>query len=207
MLGQVAIRSIRHKGVTGHARTTAARYLTSGTTLGLRPTNQLNTHCGAQRSSPAFPALSSTTTTIPAMHKRFNSQTAAAPMWDAPTVSYKTVKKMSEQPSPNKYLIDVREPDEVAQGSIPSAVSIPLSGFGASLALPDIEFEAKHGFKKPGKDELVVFYCRSGKRSATASDEAHRRGWKNVKNYSGSWLDWVAKEQERKQNDKWEDDD
>lgn len=115
----------------------------------------------------------------------------------------------------------------MAQGSIPSAVSIPLSGFGASLALPDIEFEAKHGFKKPGKDELVVFYCRSGKRSATASDEAHRRGWKkyvqglsliqlrtlmpppvvSVKNYSGSWMDWVAKEQERKLNNKWDDDD
>lgn len=100
MIGQAAVRAIRHKGVTTHARTNAARYLTSGTTLGLRPTNQLHTHCGA-RSSTVFPAMSSTTTTpILTMHKRFNSQTAAAPMWDAPTVSYKTVKKMSEQPSP-----------------------------------------------------------------------------------------------------------
>lgn len=88
------------------------------------------------------------------------------------------------------------------------------------MVLPDIEFEAKHGFKKPAANEEVIFYCRSGKRSATAADEAQSRGWKKyvftpppqlqltnaylvgirVKNYSGSWLDWVAKEQERKKN-------
>lgn len=71
--------------------------------------------------------------------------------------------------------MDVREPDEVAQGSIPSSVSIPLSGFGHSLSLPDIEFEDKHGFKKPAKNQELVFYCRSGKRSATAADEAKER--------------------------------
>ncbi|KAG8999829.1 hypothetical protein FRB90_011944 [Tulasnella sp. 427] len=205
MLGQAAVRTIRHKGVAGSARANAARYLSAAA---IRPTGQMNPLVTAQRTSAAFPNMASTATlSTLTMHKRFNSQNAAAPMWDAPTVAYKFVKKMSEQPSPNKYIIDIREPDEVAQGSIPSAVSIPLSGFGASLALPDIEFEAKHGFKKPAKDELVVFYCRSGKRSATAADEAHRRGWKNIKNYSGSWLDWVAKEQERKQNNKWDDDD
>ncbi|KAG8925438.1 hypothetical protein FRC03_008827 [Tulasnella sp. 419] len=118
--------------------------------------------------------------------------------WKAPVVTHEEVKAKSSQPSLDSYIIDVREPDEVAQGSIPSSVAIPLSTFEKSLALPDIEFEAKHGFNKPSKDQEVIFYCRSGKRSETAAREAHRQGYTNVKNYSGSWLDWVAKEQEKK---------
>jgi len=72
----------------------------------------------------------------------------------------------------------VRESDEVAQGSIPSSVSIPLSGFNQSLSLPDIQFEAKHGFTKPAKDQEIIVYCRSGKRSSSAADEAKRLGFK-----------------------------
>ncbi|KAG9000071.1 hypothetical protein FRB94_005650 [Tulasnella sp. JGI-2019a] len=137
--------------------------------------------------------------------KRFH-QSDTMNFWKAPMVTYETVKKMSQQPSPNSYLVDVREPDEVAQGSIPSSVSIPLSGLGHSLSLPDIEFEDKHGFKKPAKNQEIVVYCRSGKRSATSSDEFKERGYTNVKNYSGSWLDWVAQEQERQKKNNWDDD-
>lgn len=35
----------------------------------------------------------------------------------------------------------------------------------------------KHGFMKPAYDQEIVFYCRSGKRSATASDVARRNGY------------------------------
>lgn len=76
------------------------------------------------------------------------------------------------------YLIDVREPDEVAQGAIPSAVSIPLSGFAPSMRLSEAEFEKQHGFRKPQLDSEIIFYCRSGKRSASASDIARRNGYK-----------------------------
>lgn len=56
-------------------------------------------------------------------------------------------------------LIDVREPHEIAQVRIPGAVNVPLSTFNPS-ALPDPE----------GK--RVVFSCRSGVRSVTASEAA-----------------------------------
>jgi len=140
------------------------------------------------------------------MSKRFNSGGKMA-FWEAPVVDYVMVKEKSQQPSPDSYIIDVREPDEVAQGSIPSSVSIPLSGFGHSLAMPAIHFKEAHGFEKPEKDQEIIFYCRSGKRSATAADEAKQRGYTNIKNYSGSWLDWVAKEQEHKKTTKWDEDD
>ena len=75
------------------------------------------------------------------------------------------------------YLIDVREPDEVLQGSIPSSVNLPLSVLAGSLALNPEAFKSKFGFEQPQKDQEVVFYCRSGKRSASACDIAIRGGY------------------------------
>ena len=74
-------------------------------------------------------------------------------------------------------MIDVRENDEIAQGSIPSSVPLPLSVFAEALRAPDDDFRNTHGFKKPTKDQEFVVYCRSGKRSATAADIAHKYGY------------------------------
>lgn len=122
------------------------------------------------------------------------------PDWSAPMVSYEEVKARVRKPVPGTYLIDVREKDEVAQGMIPTAVNIPLSDFIESIRLPADKFHELHGFTKPRHDQEIVFYCRSGKRSATASDAAKDNGFTNVKNYSGSWLDWVKKTQENDYN-------
>ncbi len=78
----------------------------------------------------------------------------------------------------NAYLIDVREPDEVLQGMIPSAVNLPLSDLSGALHMDGAKFKEKYGFQKPEFGQEVVFYCRSGKRSATASDVARRNGYK-----------------------------
>ncbi|KAI0034900.1 Rhodanese-like domain-containing protein, partial [Vararia minispora EC-137] len=114
--------------------------------------------------------------------------------WVAPVISYEQVKQRSEQPSPDAFLIDVREPDEVIQGSIPSSVNLPLSQMTAAMQVPAEEWQTKFGWPKPRPHQEIVFYCRSGKRSASASDIARRNGFKNILNYEGSWLDWVAKE-------------
>ena len=71
-------------------------------------------------------------------------------------------------------MIDVREPDEVVQGSIPSSVNIPLSVLSPSLNMNAEDFEKKFGFKKPEKAQEVIFYCRSGMRAGTAGDIAKR---------------------------------
>lgn len=60
---------------------------------------------------------------------------------------------------------------------IPSAVNIPLSGLGGSLHLSKESFRAKHGFEKPKQGQELIFYCRSGVRSSTASDVAKRNGY------------------------------
>lgn len=85
----------------------------------------------------------------------------------------------------DSYLIDVREPDEVIQGSIPSSVNIPLSILPGSLYMKAEEFEKKFGFKKPRRSQEIIFYCRSGVRAATAGDIARKNGYqKSVGQYS-----------------------
>ncbi|CUA77474.1 hypothetical protein RSOLAG22IIIB_02489 [Rhizoctonia solani] len=134
--------------------------------------------------------------------QRFNSTRlhSAGPDWSAPEVTYEELKPRTEQPEADAYLIDVRELDEIAQGSIPSSVPLPLSVFAEALRAPEDEFRNKHGFKKPTVNQEIIVYCRSGKRSATAADIANKYGYTNVKNYSGSWLDWSKREGENRGN-------
>ena len=76
-------------------------------------------------------------------------------------------------------LVDVREPNEVAVDAYPGAVVVPLSGFDPR-DIPD-----------PGSAQ-VVFACRSGKRSVTASLAAQAAGLAYDKHLAGGMLAWKA---------------
>jgi len=76
-------------------------------------------------------------------------------------------------------LVEVREPNEVAAEAYPDSLVVPLSTFDAS-AIPDPE----------GKE--VVFACRSGKRSVTASLAAQAAGLPYNKHLAGGILGWKA---------------
>lgn len=76
-------------------------------------------------------------------------------------------------------LVDVREPNEVAVEAYPDAVVVPLSTFDPT-AIPDPN----------GKQ--VVFACRSGKRSVTASLAAQTGGLAYDKHLAGGILGWKA---------------
>ena len=76
-------------------------------------------------------------------------------------------------------LVDVREPNEVAAEAYPGAVIVPLSSFDPK-AIPD-----------PGAKQ-VVFACRSGKRSVTASLAAQAAGLAYNKHLAGGMLAWKA---------------
>jgi len=121
-------------------------------------------------------------------------QRSAFSQWVAPTVTYNELKPLTRQPSVDRYLIDVREPDEVAAGAIPSSVSLPLSALPGAFHLPPDKFRNTYGFEKPTKNQELIFYCRSGKRSTTASEHAKEYGYANIKNYVGSWQDWSERE-------------
>lgn len=71
--------------------------------------------------------------------------------------------------------IDVREPDEVAGGSLPGAVNIPLGTIPQRMAELD-----------PSK--RVVLLCRSGGRSGQAAEFLAANGFSDVVNLSGGML-------------------
>ena len=76
-------------------------------------------------------------------------------------------------------LVDVRELYEVAIDAYPDAVVVPLSSFDPS-AIPDPQ----------GRE--VVFACRSGRRSVTASLAAQEQGFPYSAHLAGGILAWKA---------------
>jgi rhodanese-related sulfurtransferase len=76
-------------------------------------------------------------------------------------------------------LIDVREPNEVTVERFVEAVVVPLSQFDPA-AIPD----------PAGRQ--VVFACRSGRRSITASLAAQAKGYPYDAHLAGGILAWKA---------------
>ena len=74
-------------------------------------------------------------------------------------------------------LVDVREPNEIAAEAYPDAVVVPLSSFDPKL-IPD----------PAGKQ--VVFACRSGRRSVTASLAAQEAGLPYESHLEGGIIAW-----------------
>lgn len=91
-----------------------------------------------------------------------------------------TPNEVAEGIAAGRYLlVDVRELNEVAAEAYPDAVVLPLSIFDPA-ALPD----------PAGKE--VVFACRSGKRSVSASLAAQDSGRAYDKHLAGGILGWKA---------------
>ena len=91
-----------------------------------------------------------------------------------------TPEDVSKGVADGRYLlVDVRESNEVAVEAYPDAVVVPLSGFDPQ-DIPD----------PAGKQ--VVFACRSGKRSVTASLAAQAAGFAYDKHLEGGILGWKA---------------
>jgi rhodanese-related sulfurtransferase len=76
-------------------------------------------------------------------------------------------------------LVDVREHNETSVESYPDAVIVPMSRFDPA-AIPDPQ----------GKE--IVFACRSGRRSVTASLVAQERGYPYRSHLAGGIIAWKA---------------
>ena len=76
-------------------------------------------------------------------------------------------------------LVDVREPNETALERYPGAVLVPLSAFDPAV------IPAPEGCE-------VVFACRSGRRSVTASLAAQEAGFAYASHLAGGILAWKA---------------
>ncbi len=88
------------------------------------------------------------------------------------------IKERQAAGSEDFVLLDVREDYERAEFNI-GGIHIPLGDLMASF-----DKLAAH------KDEELVVYCRSGKRSAMAAQLLSQSGFTNVRNLTGGMLAW-----------------
>ena len=75
-------------------------------------------------------------------------------------------------------ILDVRRPDEFAAGHIPNAINIANETIGTA-EIPEL----------PDKDQIIMVYCRSGRRSKEASEKLVKLGYTNIVEFGGI-LDW-----------------
>ena len=82
------------------------------------------------------------------------------------------VKMMKDEK--NYIILDVRRPDEYAEGHIPGAINVPNEEIGSAeiAELPD-------------KSQLILVYCRSGRRSKEASEKLVKLGYTNIVEFGG----------------------
>lgn len=90
---------------------------------------------------------------------------------DHPVSDYKSVVV------DNAQFIDVREPDEVAKGTLPGTTNIPLGQIAEKLSELD-------------SDRRVVLLCRSGGRSTQAAETLTAAGFTDVVNLEGGMKGW-----------------
>ena len=75
-------------------------------------------------------------------------------------------------------IIDARTQSEYDEGHIPGAILIP-----------EYEIAERAERELPNKKQLILVYCRSGRRSKIAAEELVKLGYTNVKEFGGI-IDW-----------------
>ncbi len=93
-----------------------------------------------------------------------------------PSIDALELEKEMKSASP-PVVIDVRQPEERENGVIAGDKNIPLGELD------------KHYSELP-KDKPIVFYCRSGRRSANAVELLKQKGYRNVKSLIGGINAW-----------------
>ena len=93
------------------------------------------------------------------------------------TIESSQLHQMLEGEKENPLLIDVRQPQEYKEGHIPGALLVPLG-------------QLEYGHPSFSKEQTMVTYCRSGKRSMTAALILCKMGYSQVMSLEGGILQW-----------------
>ena len=75
-------------------------------------------------------------------------------------------------------IIDARTEEEFAEGHIENA-----------MLIPEYEISERAEKELPDKEQLILVYCRSGRRSKIAAQSLADMGYTNVKEFGGI-IDW-----------------
>lgn len=82
-------------------------------------------------------------------------------------IAPKELKTLLDSKPDTATLVDVREPNEFAEGHIPGAINIPATGFAARSGVLD-------------KGKRIIVYCNSGARSYNAYRKLQKLAYPNI---------------------------
>ncbi len=93
-------------------------------------------------------------------------------------ISQSDAKALMDDAESDYIIIDVRTVEEYGEGHIPGAIVIPHE-----------EINERAENELPDKSQLILVYCRSGRRSKIAAQALADLGYTNVKEFGGI-IDW-----------------
>jgi phage shock protein E len=97
----------------------------------------------------------------------------------APMTQEQLLTHLRQHPD-HLFVLDVRTPQEYAEGHVPGAVNVPHDQVAARLAeIP--------------RDKDVVLYCRSGRRAQAAADVLATHGYKRMTHLEGDMPAWIER--------------
>ena len=95
-------------------------------------------------------------------------------------VSMNDIVKIMEE-NKDYVIVDVRTPDEYAEGHIPNAINIQNETINETVYN-----------KLKDKNQLILIYCRSGSRSRQAAYKMQKLGYTNIVEFGGI-INWKGK--------------
>lgn len=98
---------------------------------------------------------------------------------DIAEISVADVKHDVQDGKPPYLIIDVREPQEFAAGTVPGAVAIPRG-----------QLELQITKVTQDENQPIVCYCGGGTRSLFAAQQLKTMGFKNVKSMANGFRGW-----------------
>lgn len=103
------------------------------------------------------------------------------------SITPETAKEMMDTSS-YYILLDVREPNEHYPGFIPGSVNIPRGILEFNMNKE--AFWESQSMYPPYKTDLILVYCKKGKRSVLAASTLEKMGFVNVKFIDGGFKNW-----------------
>lgn len=95
------------------------------------------------------------------------------------TISQQALLTLMATPANNTVVLDVRSPEEFAEGHIKGAINISHEQINANL-------KKIIGFK----DQTVVVHCRSGRRAISAENDLRAAGFSDLRHLEGDMKAW-----------------
>lgn len=104
---------------------------------------------------------------------------AAQPARMTPMTQQQLLEHLRSHPD-HVFVLDVRTPQEFAEGHVPGAVNVPYDQVASRLA-------------EVPKDKDIVLYCRSGRRAGLAADVLAAQGYTRLSHLEGDMPGWIEK--------------